>query len=242
MKELERELAKYSGSVIRKLRREANLTQRELGEKVGVSNSAIANYEKGYRAPLQDTLFALADFFNISVNDFFPNTQKEELDILKIYNELVYERQEKVYSYASKQLDEQNSIIQLSDRVQESTYKEVDLYGGASAGTGQQVFDNPVDVVSVPSDIIPLQPFDIMLKVVGDSMEPAFEDGEYIFVNKTQEIRSGQFVVVIVDGESYLKKIYIEDDHVRLVSLNKEYDDIIVDSKQDINIVGTVVL
>lgn len=54
--------------------------------------------------------------------------------------------------------------------------------------------------------------------------------------------RSRQFAAIIVDGEAYLKKVYIDDDCLRLVSLNKGYEDIIVDEMSDIEVVGTVVL
>lgn len=61
MEELEKYLASYSGNVIKDLRKSKGFTQKELGEKIGVSGSAVANYEKGYRSPLQDTLFRLAE-------------------------------------------------------------------------------------------------------------------------------------------------------------------------------------
>ena len=73
-------------------------------------------------------------------------------------------------------------------------------------------------------------------------MEPMFEDHEYIFVKKTTEIRSGQIGVFIIDGESYLKKAYIEDNHLRLVSLNTKYEDLMFDDVNDIKVVGTVVM
>ena len=41
MKELERDLAVYSGSIIKELRSSKGFTQKELGEKIGVSNSAV---------------------------------------------------------------------------------------------------------------------------------------------------------------------------------------------------------
>ena len=146
-------------------------------------------------------------------------------------------RQRNVLSYAERQLDEQNKVINL-----ENSYTSAGLYGSLSAGTGQQIFDNPIEEVEVPTSIIPSQPYDIMLRIVGDSMQPSFEDGEYVFIKLTKDIRSGQFAAIIVDGEAYLKKVYINDNNLRLVSLNKEYEDIIVDETSDIEVVGSVVL
>lgn len=73
-------------------------------------------------------------------------------------------------------------------------------------------------------------------------MEPLFQNHEYIFVRNTTEIRNGQIGVFIVDNEAYLKKAYIEKDHLRLVSLNKAYDDLVFDDKNEIKAVGVVVM
>ena len=145
-------------------------------------------------------------------------------------------RKVKVVEFAEQQLDEQNKVINLDDYIDES------LYGYASAGTGQQVYDNPVVTIRLHKSDIPTQHYDLVLQVVGDSMEPAFKDGEYIFVRKTDNLRNGQFGVFIIDGESYLKKVYVEDDQLRLVSLNDKYEDLIFTEGDGINLVGTVVM
>lgn len=68
------DLAKFAGKVIKDLRLQKNITQEELAKHLGIVKSAVANYESGYRSPKQDTLFALAEFFNVSVDVFFPST------------------------------------------------------------------------------------------------------------------------------------------------------------------------
>lgn len=238
----ERELAIYSGNIIRKLRKEFGYTQKELGEKVGVSNSAIANYEKGFRAPLQDTLFKLAEIFEVSVNYFFPyesNTENKLIDeITEISAKLTESRQTKVYYFAERQLAEQNrsNVTNINDYIEEK------MNGYLSAGTGEYLNENIDEEIRIPKSIVPDAGYDLILQVNGDSMEPMFEDHEYIFVKKTTEIRSGQIGVFIIDNESYLKKAYIEDNHLRLVSLNTKYEDLIFDDVNEITVVGTVVM
>lgn len=227
------------GKMVDYFRKENSMTMEDLGQAMNKSKSSISRWVSGERYPKIEEVEKLAKIFNTDVETILFGASGDGA-IMTIYNELHPPRQQKVYDFATQQLEEQNNIIQL-DQVKEVDYKEVALFGGASAGTGQQVFNNPIEWVSVPADIVP-DNYDVALKVVGDSMEPAFEDGEYIFINQTQDVRSGQFVVVIVDDEAYLKKIYISDDSVRLVSLNKYYDDIVVDSTSELNIVGTVVL
>lgn len=49
-------------------RLKANLKQSELGARVGVGVATISLYEKGEREPKIDTLMALADVFNVSID------------------------------------------------------------------------------------------------------------------------------------------------------------------------------
>jgi len=61
---------KTIGEKIYAMRRSRDLTQKELGEKLGVSGQAISNWERGDREPDMDTLEALADIFNVPLSAF----------------------------------------------------------------------------------------------------------------------------------------------------------------------------
>ncbi len=50
------------------LRKEANLTQKELAEKLNMNSVTYLHYEKGQREPSLDTLLDFADFFSVSVD------------------------------------------------------------------------------------------------------------------------------------------------------------------------------
>lgn len=50
------------------LRVSSNLTQAELAEKLGVTYSAVSNYERGERVPNIETLETIADYFNVDMN------------------------------------------------------------------------------------------------------------------------------------------------------------------------------
>lgn len=52
----------------KKLRKNANLTQSELANKVGVRAAAISKWEKGITVPSLETLVALADFYGTSID------------------------------------------------------------------------------------------------------------------------------------------------------------------------------
>ena len=48
------------------LRKRHGLSQAALAEKIGISQSALGNYERGTRAPDKDVIVALARFFYVS--------------------------------------------------------------------------------------------------------------------------------------------------------------------------------
>lgn len=53
---------------IKQLRLERHKTQKEVGKAIGLSDRAIAHYEKGIREPKLETWIKLADFFNVPVS------------------------------------------------------------------------------------------------------------------------------------------------------------------------------
>ena len=55
--------------VIRNLRRAMDITQSELAEKMGVTRSTVAKWETGANIPRGKMLIALAEFFNVTVDE-----------------------------------------------------------------------------------------------------------------------------------------------------------------------------
>lgn len=57
--------------VLINLREDRGLTQAELAYKLGVSASALSNYENGTRVPRDEIKVKIAEFFGVSVLDVF---------------------------------------------------------------------------------------------------------------------------------------------------------------------------
>lgn len=53
---------------LRKLRKESNLSQKELGIVLGYSQTAVANWEQGKREPSLDCLKKISKFFNCTID------------------------------------------------------------------------------------------------------------------------------------------------------------------------------
>lgn len=58
------------GEKIKKIRKESGITQKQLAQKLGVSQAAIVQFESEKSNPKIDTLKKIADALNVSVMDF----------------------------------------------------------------------------------------------------------------------------------------------------------------------------
>ena len=66
------------GNRIKKLRKEKNMTQEELGELIGVKKAAIQKLESGTVQSLKfSNIITLCDFFNISPNELICSKEEE---------------------------------------------------------------------------------------------------------------------------------------------------------------------
>lgn len=61
-----------------------NRTQIELAKYLGVSNTTVNNYVKGYNMPRMDKIDKICSFFGIQRTDLIEPPKKEEVDITKI--------------------------------------------------------------------------------------------------------------------------------------------------------------
>ncbi len=60
---------KSFNTILKETRKREKLSQKALGEALGLGQTTIANYESGLRLPTHENLLAIADFFHMSVED-----------------------------------------------------------------------------------------------------------------------------------------------------------------------------
>lgn len=68
------------GKRLKLLRTNLNLTQKQLGKNLNLSQRAISSYENGLRFPDEQILNLIADYFNVSIDYLMGRT-----DIKNIY-------------------------------------------------------------------------------------------------------------------------------------------------------------
>lgn len=100
---------------IKELRIKANLSQKELANKVGISNQAISFYENGKRKPKIDKLKALADFFNVSVPYLQGKTNLSDPQLTKLIDELSNEADNIVKKYKRDTFSQLFNVVKSSE-------------------------------------------------------------------------------------------------------------------------------
>ncbi|HFJ4813163.1 TPA: LexA family transcriptional regulator [Staphylococcus aureus] len=231
---------------LKQIMSERKISQSELSRRTGIGRNSISDYLNGKYEAKQDKVFELAKALNVNEAwlmgfDISKNRKIENNDIASIYSKLTPPRQKNVLNYANEQLDEQNT--KGDNIVDINSYKQdriaVNVNGCVSAGVGERLHGETLFTEMVKA---PIPPHDLALKVNGDSMEPMFKDGEIIFVKKTHNIKNGQIGIFIIEEEAYVKKVFVEDDRLTLVSLNKEYRDLHFYRNESVRLVGKVIL
>ena len=116
----------------------------------------------------------------------------------------------------------------------------------ASAGTGDFLAEGEFDWVEFPESVVP-RGTDFAVRVHGDSMEPAYRDGQIVFFGRCDRLNPGEIGLFAYEGQGYIK-LYAEQmpapdeaenymdsyglihPRVSLVSLNPAYAPIVVSS------------
>ena len=241
----DQELAIYIGLKIKEFRDQRGLTQKELADLIEMGNTTIANYEKGFRTPKKNTLFKIANALNVTIDDLFPILKQSDNSIIESVEEILSQLdpepyQRNVLTYAEGQLEEQKQakkrLAEVHDIVVE--YIAYNYYDQpVSAGTGQYLNEVQIEKTQLPVKV----DADFVCPIYGDSMEPDYKSGDYVFVKLTVELPSGTVGVFDYEGEAYIKQLIIEKDKAYLRSFNKKYKDIPINSDSDFRIIGKVV-
>lgn len=89
---------------IKKLRKLNGMTQWELGEKLGISASAVGMYEQGRRQPDSKTLLKLSEIFSVSVDEILNG--KKTKDIVEYCDDFLSTFSKKEFTLNEKALTE----------------------------------------------------------------------------------------------------------------------------------------
>ena len=215
------------GRRLKEARERAGYTQKELGEIVGVTSSAITNYETEISHPKEPVMYALIDALGVEPNYLFqdciknaPSVSDEAMRLARDYDTALDDRGRKMVrglavleiGYAEKRAEKEKAERKAElIKHREETADEIAVYvttlyhQPVSAGNGENAaydYSETVQLKKMPpngtSYIVPVQ---------GDSMEPLFSDGDKVFVRAQIDIEPGQTGVFYMDGQMWIKEL-----------------------------------
>ena len=218
------------GERIKYRRGELKLSRADLAERLGVSSSAVSNYENGVSFPKEDIMLRLFDSLETEPNILFQDSYRgggqvmsgPEQALLRQYRGLSPMGRESVRSVVEALCSYRDELEVAQPEQREP--RVIPLYRTpAAAGYASPVFGEDFDYISV-TDEVP-QAAEFAVRISGDSMVPFIADGSVVYVNR-DPLRAGDVGIFCVDGDMFCKQYYKDPAGiVYLFSLNRRRAD-----------------
>lgn len=189
----------FLGEIIKKYRKENNLSLRAFASKCGLSYTYISMLEKNidYRtgkpiAPTLDSVKYISNAMNIPIDDLL------------------------------KMLDDEQEF-KLNEDVLQNNLNIIPILGTVKAGYDWLAEENIVDYITLKENIPNIKEY-YALRITGDSMLPLLSDGDLVIVHDQDDVESGQTAVVLINGdEATVKKIIKTNEGIELHAMNPYY-------------------
>ena len=229
------------GERLTELRKENGYnTRNEFAEILGIPSTTLRNYETDVREPGHTFLKQISEFFNVSVDYLLCLTdEKEVLNSFRLHSSehTLIEKYRSLDPFGRETVDyildrELTRTQQLDTVCSAPTALRLYTYVNkiACAGNGFYFEDIPTDQIEAPE----LPGTDFIIGVSGDSMEPTFQDGDLLYVQKAQIVETGEIGIFMINNECFVKEAGPDG----LLSHNPTYD--MIPGSDDIICVGKV--
>jgi phage repressor protein C with HTH and peptisase S24 domain len=241
------------GQIIRQKRERLGLTLDEVSNRVGFSKPYLSTIETGkVKNPPSDELLAKLE----KILDFEPglllhiaHLERMPTDIRQEYESAEAEKQ-KWRQFVKNLIHKKADANRLSELLAESNLDiqqaEVSLAAGRLVPVINKVaagyptdFDDLNYPAGVADDYVRCpdlhDPNAFAVRVVGDSMEPKFQEGDIVIFSPVAEVHNGDdcFVRFAMPHETTFKRVFFEaDNKVRLQPRNDKYPPNIIDGKR----------
>ena len=218
----------YQPEKLKARRKELKMTQKDIADQLGISYQAYSAWERGVKKPSKEKIKRLEQILRV------PKGYFTEIEIVRLYNVLSDKGQNQVLEYTRKLVQEESRKIVT---VSEDLY-EYHVYEKMSAGIGASVYDDQnYDTVYFNKELA----HDFASWVSGDSMEPKYHNGSVALIRETGFDYDGAVYAIVWNSQTFIKKVYREEEGLRLVSINKAYKDIHIPYDENPRIVGKIV-
>ncbi len=219
----------YQPEKLKARRKELKMTQKDIADQLGISYQAYSAWERGVKEPSKDKVQRLEQILRV------PKGYFTEIEIVRLYNTLSNKGKNQVVEYARDLVQKEKTQQVVS--VSENLY-EYHVYEKMSAGIGASVYDDRnYDTVYFNEELA----HDFASWVSGDSMEPKYQNGSIALIRETGFDYDGAVYAVVCNNQTYIKRVYREENGLRLVSINPKYKDIFISYDEDPRVVGIIV-
>ena len=219
----------YQPEKLKARRKELKMTQKDIGDQLGISYQAYSAWERGVKEPSKEKVQRLEQILRV------PKGYFTEIEIVRLYNTLSNKGKKQVVEYARDlvQKEKTQQVISISENLY-----EYHVYEKMSAGIGASVYDDRnYDTVYFDEELA----HDFASWVSGDSMEPKYHNGSVALIRETGFDYDGAVYAVVCNNQTDIKRVYREEEGLRLVSINSRYEDIFISYDEDPRVVGIIV-
>jgi len=235
------------------LRRELNMTKRELVSELQIKYSTYANYETGFREPSSEVMLQLANHFGVSMDYLIgaSDNRKRADDIAVLtdvehdhitgYRRLDTHGREVVDMLIKKELER---ISLAAEKPQEKKWVTMQVYEqGASGGLRSYLSDNiSYESVRFVATEISKQA-DFCVRINSDSMKPKICTDDVVFVKTVPKVDIGSVGIFVYGGEVHCMCIKFDNKKGSLFldPLNAAHAPVYVASPDALRTVGLVI-
>ena len=219
----------YQPEKLKARRKELKMTQKDISDQLSISYQAYSAWERGVKEPSKEKVQRLEQILRV------PKGYFTEIEVVRLYNTLSNKGKNQVVEYARDlvQKEKTQQVITVSEN-----FYEYHVYEKMSAGIGASVYDDrEYDIVYFDEELA----HDFASWVSGDSMEPKYHNGSVALIRETGFDYDGAVYAVVCNNQTYIKRVYREEEGLRLVSINPKYEDIFISYDEDPRVVGIIV-
>ena len=218
------------GEQLRRRREELGISRSELADCLGITKSAVGNYETGVSAPKEEVLLRLFDALQVDPNYLYRDSfrfsaaaslTEEEEHLLSQYRDLSLTGRQTVRTLMGALHAYQD---ELEHQLPANEPRVIPLYcSPAAAGFAAPVFGEDYEPLTVTGEV-PMGA-ELAVRIQGDSMAPYIADGSVVYVNH-DPLQNGDVGIFCVDGDMLCKQYYRDPlGMVYLFSLNRDRAD-----------------
>ena len=205
------------GEQLKCRRKELGLSRSELAKQLGVSQSAVGNYETGVSAPKEEILLRIFDALHVEPNYLYRGSfesaggdaSPEERTLVEKYRAL---------SPAGRQTI--HTLLDALCRMQGEPARTIPLYRSpAAAGAAAPVPGLDYELLTVTGDVPPAA--ELAVRMEGNSMAPYIPSGSVIYIHHAP-LANGDVGLFCIGGAMLVRQYARgEGGAVRLLPLNR---------------------